>query len=179
MPYSLRSALLLVVILLAASITVSHGFEVSPEDAAKYAEAKAARLQDEPLPTGDAVLQKHQQAVGTTDAILTAAEDMQWGLDFESVLPTSPSLDSIRNAHCLGRQAIGGQVCFHVRIEARDGSVEDRWFDVRSFLLVQVEQQRTTSAGTFRIARRIAQYHEVNGVQMPFRIETEVKRIAG
>ncbi len=72
---------------------------------------------------------------------------------------------------CVGTTDVGGTKCYEVECTHPDGTVERRYFDATTHLLVQSQAKRPSPLGEVSVTTRFSDYRNAGKIKLPFRQE--------
>jgi hypothetical protein len=76
-------------------------------------------------------------------------------------------------------EQVEGKDAYKLTLTMKDGQVKHVWVDVKTFLDVKMDGTRTLNGKTRTVATYFRNYKAVDGLQMPYLIETSVEGIRG
>lgn len=73
-----------------------------------------------------------------------------------------------------GTEQVGGHDAYKLKLTLKDGQVRYVWVDAQTFLDVQIASSNPKGRRQQQIATLMSDYRNVNGLQIPFRLENHV-----
>ncbi len=79
----------------------------------------------------------------------------------------------------VGKEKVDGRDAFHLAVTLRTGQVRHVWVDADTYLDVKVDGTRRMDGKPKRVFTQLGDYRRVEGVMVPFLLETSVAGVAG
>jgi outer membrane lipoprotein-sorting protein len=78
-----------------------------------------------------------------------------------------------------GMEKVNGQEAYKLKLTLRDGQLRHVWVDARTFLDVKIDGTRRMDGKSRQVATYFRDYRNVNGLKVPFVMETSVDGVNG
>jgi len=101
-----------------------------------------------------------------TELTGAALEEFKRGANFNAILNWR---DLYPKAELAGKEPVGGNEAYVVKLTAASGKVTTRYYDAQTFLLLRETAIYATPQGDMVIAATFSDYRDIDGIKTPFR----------
>ncbi len=120
---------------------------------------------------GDSVWSYNPMAGGLQEVTGAAADDMKRAAVFNAPLKWRTLYSKVE---LVGQESIGDRKAYVIRLIPLTGSPDTHFFDADTFLMIRQAGKRATPQGEMELTVDLSDYHDVNGIKVPFHIKQKI-----